>query len=104
MNKDRKFAIYGANNTDLEQDLRIDRCNDWHFDDRIGEGNQVGDWLYAGGQVDLWDRGHLVRRNDVGWEKKQRVMMQIVIPFALRISCPNIRNFTLQNGGTLRGG
>ncbi|MBU5351951.1 DNA/RNA non-specific endonuclease [Paenibacillus barcinonensis] len=67
MNKDRKFAIYGANNTNAEQDLRIDRCNDWHFDDRIGEENQVGDWLYAGGQADLWDRGHLVRRDDVGW-------------------------------------
>ncbi|MGQ3480133.1 DNA/RNA non-specific endonuclease [Paenibacillus sp. TY11] len=67
MNKDRKFAIFGANNTDLEQDLRIDRCNDWHLDDRIGEENQVGDWLYAGGQADLRDRGHLVSRDDVGW-------------------------------------
>ncbi|PZD95846.1 DNA/RNA non-specific endonuclease [Paenibacillus sambharensis] len=67
MNKARKFAVYGANNTDVNLDLRLRRCNDWHLDNRIGEENQVGNWLYAGGNEDLWDRGHLVRRDDVGW-------------------------------------
>ncbi|PIE92149.1 hypothetical protein CO726_28240 [Bacillus fungorum] len=67
MNKERKFAIYGANNTDVERNMHLDRCDNWHLDERIKNENQVGKWLYAGGQADLWDRGHLVRRDDVDW-------------------------------------
>ena len=68
MNKNRKFAIYCAHNIDLDKRRDIEReNNNWHFDDRIGERNQVGNWLYQGGSQDLWDRGHLVTRDDVGW-------------------------------------
>ncbi|HDR8041389.1 DNA/RNA non-specific endonuclease [Bacillus cereus group sp. Bce025] len=43
----------------------MDRCDNGHLDERLKNKNQVGDWLYAGGQPDLWDRGYLVRREDV---------------------------------------
>ncbi|ARV43897.1 DNA/RNA non-specific endonuclease [Bacillus inaquosorum] len=68
MSKERKFAIYCAHNIDLYKRRNISRGNNhWHFDSRIGETNQVGNWLYKGGSQDFWDRGHLVTRDDVGW-------------------------------------
>lgn len=65
MNQSRKFLIYGANNVDRNFMKEVKRNNnDWHFDVRIGEENQVGNEYYRNNP---WDRGHMVRRRDVCW-------------------------------------
>lgn len=67
MSEERKFAVYCAHNIDLNNKNDVRRCRDcWHFDNRIGENNQVGNHLYQG-DPDIWDRGHLVTRDDVCW-------------------------------------
>ena len=71
MNKERKFAIYCAHNIDLNKRRKIERHDRWHYDSRIGEENQVGNWLYKGGNQDMWDRGHMVTRDDVGWGEEE---------------------------------
>ncbi|WP_435002228.1 DNA/RNA non-specific endonuclease [Bacillus atrophaeus] len=66
MNRERKFPIYGANNTDLGNK---EKCNsDLRFrpDSEIGEEYQVGNCLYSNDKG-VWDQGHLVKRDDVCW-------------------------------------
>lgn len=65
MNKETKFAVYSMAIVDKSRLRKIERDNDdWHYDPRIGKGNQVGDELY---EQNDWDRGHLTRRYDVCW-------------------------------------
>ncbi|WP_374966200.1 DNA/RNA non-specific endonuclease [Lysinibacillus sp. RS5] len=103
MNKERKFAIYGANNTDKERDIQLKRCNNWHTDDRIGEENQVGGWLYEGGQADLWDRGHLVRRDDVGWGERDEAKDGDCDSFCFANIAPQHKEFHHTKWGDIEG-
>ncbi|TLS36452.1 hypothetical protein FCL54_14605 [Pseudalkalibacillus caeni] len=49
MNEQRKLALYCAHNIDLNNHNNVKRCKDcWHFDQRIGVSNQVGNDLYRG--------------------------------------------------------
>ncbi|MFB5676110.1 DNA/RNA non-specific endonuclease [Paenibacillus terreus] len=65
MNKETKFALYSIAIVDKYKHRNIERGNnDWHYDERIGKNNQVGDELY---EQNDWDRGHLTRRYDICW-------------------------------------
>lgn len=64
MNEKTKFAIYSVCNIDENKEVKISRTDDWHFDQRIKEENQVGNEFYRNNP---WDRGHLTRRKDVCW-------------------------------------
>jgi len=65
MNKRLKFAIYSAACVDESKFIDVPRDNtSWHFDERIGEANQVGPEYYAHND---FDKGHLTRRKDVCW-------------------------------------
>nr|WP_173712413.1 DNA/RNA non-specific endonuclease [Clostridium beijerinckii] len=64
MNEKTKFAIYSVCNIDENKYVKISRTDDWHFDQRIKEENQVGNEFYRNNYL---DRGHLTRRKDVCW-------------------------------------
>ncbi|MFS1512178.1 DNA/RNA non-specific endonuclease [Chengkuizengella sp. SCS-71B] len=64
MNKRRRFLIYGANNIDKNTMKNVSRKDDWHFCNRMGVENQIGNEFYRNNP---WDRGHMVRRRDVCW-------------------------------------
>lgn len=62
---ERRMALFTAVNIDGAQARKVKRKEDvWSFDPRLTEGNQVGNALYAGNDL---DRGHLVRRLDPVW-------------------------------------
>ncbi|MDQ7821250.1 MAG: DNA/RNA non-specific endonuclease [Candidatus Eremiobacteraeota bacterium] len=68
MNKDRKMALFTANNLDgksLRDDIKRGK---WEIDEIIGAENQLGDYIYSGNNL---DRGHMVRRRDVVWGDRQ---------------------------------
>ncbi|MDR7314577.1 DNA/RNA non-specific endonuclease [Brevibacillus nitrificans] len=69
MNQRTRFAIFSAACVDLLQATPVTRDNSsWHFDERIGEQNQVGPKYYA--QND-YDKGHLTRRRDICWGERR---------------------------------
>jgi len=62
MHKARRFAIYSAANVDFSGRFQLKRPKDvWRFDPRIVAGAQVGEAFYRN---NLFDRGHLTRRED----------------------------------------
>lgn len=65
MNKERRFAFYSAANVDGGMRPMVSGRNDnWLFDDRISRDHQVDNSYY---RSDLFDRGHLTRREDMEW-------------------------------------
>ena len=60
----RRLAAATAVNIDGAALREVDRADDWHFDSRVPEEEQVGDEVYASNDI---DRGHLVRRRDPVW-------------------------------------
>ncbi len=68
MSKSRKFALYTAHNIDgAKLQARIKR-GDFMFDEKVGEKNQIGHFLYANNPI---DKGHLVRRLAVAWGSRK---------------------------------
>jgi len=66
MSPARKLAYFVAVNIDGARTIDIGPRGDdlWIFDERIPEGQQMGNWLYDDND---FDRGHLVRRLDPVW-------------------------------------
>lgn len=64
MNKKLRSAIYVAYNIDKKSEKGVRRHNYWHYDERIGEENQIGDEYYKNNS---WDRGHMARRKSICW-------------------------------------
>lgn len=64
MHKILKSAIYVAYNIDKDSLKNIKRKDYWHYDEKIGEENQIGNDIYKNND---WDRGHLARRKDICW-------------------------------------
>ena len=66
MSPERKLARFVAVNIDgaLTIDVGPREQDQWIFDSRIPEDEQMGDWLYDHND---FDRGHLVRRLDPVW-------------------------------------
>ncbi len=71
MNKDRRFAFFSAANVDGGMRTMVSGRNDkWLYDDRIARDHQVDNSFYrqkSKGQPNLFDRGHLTRRDDMEW-------------------------------------
>ena len=71
MSKSRRLALFTAVNIDGSASVSVSRGGDpWAFDGRIPEDAQAGDELYADND---FDRGHLVRREDLNWGPTARV-------------------------------
>lgn len=71
MNRERRMAFYTAVNIDGRISYRIKREQDrWFRDPRIEPGEQNGEDLYAGNDL---DRGHLVRRLDPAWGTSEQL-------------------------------
>ncbi|MED1795739.1 DNA/RNA non-specific endonuclease [Brevibacillus nitrificans] len=69
MNQRTRFALFSAACVDILRATPVTRDNSsWHFDERIGEENQVGPEYYA--QND-YDKGHLTRRRDICWGERR---------------------------------
>lgn len=64
MNKALRSAIYVASNINKDQLKDVARGDYWHYDERIGKENQIGNEYYKNND---WDRGHLGRRRDLCW-------------------------------------
>ena len=63
MDRERRTAIYAANNIDAARKVQIGGGLSWKMDERLGE-HQLGPETYDANQL---DKGHLVRREDVLW-------------------------------------
>jgi endonuclease G len=65
MHRHRRLALFTAANIDGKQIRRLRRKgDDWAFDPRIGQAEQLASSFYDGNGFDL---GHLVRRLDPAW-------------------------------------
>ena len=60
----RRLAAATAVNIDGGSLVDLPRSDRWRFDDRLPEGEQIGNELYEKNDI---DRGHLVRRRDPVW-------------------------------------
>jgi endonuclease G len=60
----RRLAVMTAVNVDGAALRDVPRGDDWRLDPRVPAGDQAGEELYAGNDL---DRGHLVRRRDPVW-------------------------------------
>lgn len=63
-NTTRRLAEITAVNIDGSELVDLGRGDDWHYDERLPEGEQAGPQIYANNSL---DRGHLVRRRDPVW-------------------------------------
>lgn len=72
MHKVLKSAIYVAYNIDKDSLKNIKRKDYWHYDEKIGEENQIGNDMYKNNE---WDRGHLARRKDICWGTLQEATL-----------------------------
>lgn len=64
MHRNRRTALFTAHNIDMAQKRSAVRHDNWSLDPRIGAAFQTGPAAYVNNP---WDRGHLVRRDDVAW-------------------------------------
>ena len=71
MNRKLKSAIYVAYNIDKKSERAVRRNNYWHYDEHIGEENQIGNKFYKNNP---WDRGHLARRKSLCWGSKKEAI------------------------------
>lgn len=63
MDRERRTAMFAANNIDAARKVQVGGGLSWQMDERVGDG-QLGADTYDGNQI---DKGHLVRREDVVW-------------------------------------
>lgn len=68
MHRNRRTALFTAHNLDMSRKRAVVRRDHWSLDTRIGAAFQTGPAAYANNP---WDRGHLVRRDDVAWGSAQ---------------------------------
>ncbi len=68
LNRRRRLAYLAAANIDFGAPFQAGRpkSDKWRLDGRLDAGQQLGN-LYYYGRANLYDRGHLVRRDDVAW-------------------------------------
>ena len=70
MSKSRRFPIFTAENLDGSLAIKLKRKDKWGFDPRIPKEAQVGHREFYG--PELFDKGHMVRRKNVGWGKTKK--------------------------------
>ncbi|PFC42091.1 hypothetical protein CN300_23325 [Bacillus thuringiensis] len=81
--------------------MQLDRCDNGHLDERLKNKNQVGDWLYAGGQADLFGRGYLVRREDVDCGNLDEAEKTNCNPFCFANIAPHHKEFQHAKWGNI---
>jgi endonuclease G len=86
----RRLAKATAVNIDGARLLDVARGDDWHFDPRVPESDQVGNDVYA--RNDL-DRGHLVRRRDPVWGSDAEARAANEATFAFTNAAPQAAPF-----------
>jgi endonuclease G len=86
----RRLAKVTAVNIDGARLLDVARRDDWHYDPRVPETDQVGNDVYA--RNDL-DRGHLVRRRDPVWGSDAEARAANEATFAFTNAAPQAAPF-----------
>jgi endonuclease G len=86
----RRLAKATAVNIDGAHLVDVPRGDDWHFDPRVPETDQVGNDVYA--RNDL-DRGHLVRRRDPVWGSNTEARAANEATFAFTNAAPQAAPF-----------
>jgi len=66
LSESRKFPYFTASNIDGGMFKKVPRVDNWRKDPRIAKDNQWGNELYGAARSDF-DRGHMVKREDVQW-------------------------------------
>ena len=86
----RRLAKATAVNIDGANLVDVPRGDDWHFDPRLPERDQVGNDVYS--RNDL-DRGHLVRRRDPVWGELAEAREANEATFAFTNAAPQAAPF-----------
>jgi endonuclease G len=95
MNRRRQLAYYTAVNIDGTRSRSPKRSGDqWYFDPRIAQSEQIGEDLYR--RNDL-DRGHLVRRLDPAWGTAKEALSANNDTFHFTNCSPQHANFNQSN-------
>lgn len=89
LHRERGTAIYSACNVDGKRRVMgIKRPKKWHFDDRA-VGVELGPEAYS----EVWNRGHLTRREDVIWGEPEEARSANVSTFFYPNAAPQHGNF-----------
>jgi endonuclease G len=86
----RRLAKATGVNIDGASLVDVPRGDDWHYDVRVPERDQVGNDVYA--RNDL-DRGHLVRRRDPVWGDRAEALAANEATFAFTNAAPQAAPF-----------
>jgi endonuclease G, mitochondrial len=101
LNKTRKFAFWVGWNIDGNNIKKISRTGiKFDFDPRIPKQHQAGDTLYANNRL---DRGHIARRADLVWGKKDEAEKANKDSFFFTNITPQMDNFNQGNLGGVWG-
>ena len=87
MSASRRMPMITAANIDGSKSRRLPRIDTWSFDGRLDKGDQFGDELYQGNEL---DRGHMVRREDPVWGTLSIARQANVDTFHFTNSCPQM--------------
>lgn len=91
MNASRRVAAFTAHNIDAERLVKMGRSGiPWTLDERVPSDFQLGKSVYAD---NAWDRGHLVRREDVVWGTVPRAREANRATFYYTNAAPQHENF-----------
>lgn len=89
MHRDRRTAMFTANNVDAARKVQVPGGLTWQMDERVGE-YQLGRETYDDNQV---DKGHLVRREDVLWGTVAEARLANKATFFYTNASPQHQNF-----------
>jgi hypothetical protein len=93
MSTSRRLPMLTAVNIDASQSRKVPRIQSWSFDGRLDEGDQFGDALYDGNDL---DRGHMVRREDPVWGDEEEARLANEDTFHFTNSCPQMAQVNQQ--------
>jgi endonuclease G, mitochondrial len=89
MHRERRTAVYTANNVDAARKVQVSDRFTWQMDERVGE-YQLGRETYDDNQI---DKGHLVRREDVLWGSVAEAKAANKATFFYTNASPQHQNF-----------
>lgn len=87
MSAARRLPMLTAVNIDASQSRKVPRIQTWSFDGRLDAGDQFGDALYDGNDL---DRGHMVRREDPVWGDDEEARLANEDTFHFTNACPQM--------------
>lgn len=89
MARERRTAMFAANNIDAAHKVQISGGLTWKMDERVGE-HQLGPDTYVDNQI---DKGHLVRREDVLWGSVAEARAANAATYFYSNATPQHKNF-----------